>query len=236
MAVMALLRSRARPGSQDTSHRCWLPGARRAVCAVWSLVMVVSLMVRVMVRLPGRVRVRGCGRARLRGARPGRAAGRAASRGAGRRRSRTPGGRRPVVRERQVVGFGGFRHVPLSRPRARDEGRSGRAVGWSGPVSGGRASLAGLPVGGGLGPAIWPGLAGAGSGGGLGGLEHAAGHLVEGLGVPEVDLAGGAGLVGAVGAHLGAVALVVGGDIRAANMVMASAWVRVTASWRLGPG
>ena len=31
MAVMALLRSRTRPGSQDTSHRCWLPGAWRAV-------------------------------------------------------------------------------------------------------------------------------------------------------------------------------------------------------------
>src|SRR5438552_8498400 len=65
MAVMALLRSRARPGSQDTSHWCWLLDARRAVCAVWSLVMVASVMVRVMVRLPGRVRVRGCGRARL---------------------------------------------------------------------------------------------------------------------------------------------------------------------------
>src|SRR6185437_9596721 len=74
-------------------------------------------------------------------------------------------------------------------------------------------SLAGLPVGGKLGPAIRRGLAGAGSGGGLGGLEHAAGHLVEGLGVSDVDLAGGARLVGAVGAHLGAVALVVGGDI-----------------------
>ena len=39
---MALLRSRAGPGSQDISHRCSLPGAWRAVCAVWSLVMVVS--------------------------------------------------------------------------------------------------------------------------------------------------------------------------------------------------
>ena len=50
--------------------------------------------------------------------------------------------------------------------------------------------------------------------GGFGGLEHAVGHLVVGLGVAEAVVAGGAGLVGAVGAHLGAVALVVGGDIQ----------------------
>src|SRR6266568_3590791 len=48
IAVIAVLRSRIWPGSQDTSHRCWGPGACRAVWAVWSLVIVVSLMVRVM--------------------------------------------------------------------------------------------------------------------------------------------------------------------------------------------
>ena len=48
IAVMALLRSRGRPGSQDTSQACSLPGAARAVWAVWSLVMVSSLMVSVM--------------------------------------------------------------------------------------------------------------------------------------------------------------------------------------------
>ena len=66
IAVMAVLRSRVWPGSQDTSHPFRL-GACRAVWAVWSLVMVVSWMVRVMVRLPGRVRGRGGG--------PGRPAG-----------------------------------------------------------------------------------------------------------------------------------------------------------------
>ena len=48
IAVMAVLRSRVWPGSQDTSHCCWRPGACRAVWAVWSLVMVVSLMVKAM--------------------------------------------------------------------------------------------------------------------------------------------------------------------------------------------
>src|SRR5271165_611625 len=47
IAVMAVLRSRIWPGSQDTSQP-FRSGACRAVCAVWSLVMVVSLMVRVM--------------------------------------------------------------------------------------------------------------------------------------------------------------------------------------------
>src|SRR6185437_2343099 len=50
--------SRVRPGTQDTCHPFRL-GACRAVWGVWSLVMVVSLMVRVTVRLPGRVRGRG---------------------------------------------------------------------------------------------------------------------------------------------------------------------------------
>ena len=45
---MALLRSRTSPGSQDACHMCWQPGASRAVCGFWSLVMVVSVMVRVM--------------------------------------------------------------------------------------------------------------------------------------------------------------------------------------------
>src|ERR1035441_4645613 len=48
IAVMVMLRSRIWPGSQDTSHWCWRPGASRAVWGVWSLVMVVSLMVRAM--------------------------------------------------------------------------------------------------------------------------------------------------------------------------------------------
>src|SRR6266851_5110700 len=71
IAVMAVLRSRTWPGSQDTSHPFRL-GACRAVWAVWSLVMVVSLMVRVMVRLPGRVPVRGGGSGRRAGHRSGR--------------------------------------------------------------------------------------------------------------------------------------------------------------------
>jgi hypothetical protein len=50
--------------------------------------------------------------------------------------------------------------------------------------------------------------------GGVGGLEHAVGYPVESLGVAEVRLAGGTGLVGAFGAHLDAVALVGGGDVR----------------------
>jgi hypothetical protein len=49
---------------------------------------------------------------------------------------------------------------------------------------------------------------------GFGGLEYVVGQLVVGVGVVEAGLAGGAGLVGAVGAHLGAVAHVVGGDIQ----------------------
>jgi hypothetical protein len=50
--------------------------------------------------------------------------------------------------------------------------------------------------------------------GGSGGLKHAVGDPVEGFGVAGVGLAGGTGLVGAFGAHPGAVALVVGGDVR----------------------
>jgi len=50
--------------------------------------------------------------------------------------------------------------------------------------------------------------------GGSGGLEHAVGDPVEGFGVAEMCLAGGTGLVGAFGAHLDAVALVIGGDVR----------------------
>src|SRR5271166_3769744 len=53
IAVMAVLRSRIWPGSKDTSHPCGWPGACRAVWPVWSLVMAVSLMVRVMASLPG---------------------------------------------------------------------------------------------------------------------------------------------------------------------------------------
>src|SRR5450759_3284817 len=48
IAVMALLRSRTSPGSQEACHMYWQPGASRAVWGLWSLVMVVSLMVRVM--------------------------------------------------------------------------------------------------------------------------------------------------------------------------------------------
>src|SRR5271156_1798443 len=47
MAVMAVLRSRVWPGSQDTSQP-FRSGACRAVWALWSLVMVVSVMVKVM--------------------------------------------------------------------------------------------------------------------------------------------------------------------------------------------
>ena len=47
IAVIAALRSSSWPGSQDTSQPCLL-GACRAVWAGWSLVIVVSLMVKVM--------------------------------------------------------------------------------------------------------------------------------------------------------------------------------------------
>src|SRR5260370_42342098 len=93
--------------------------------------MVVSLMVRVMVRLPGLVRVRGCEWAWLPGARRGRVAGRAASRGAGRPRSRTWGG------AASGRGTGGRRG-----PRSR--------TGLCGPA-GGRGRGDGPPGGGGRG-------------------------------------------------------------------------------------
>src|ERR1700722_4190493 len=48
IAVMAVLRSGTWPGSQDPSRWCGRPGACRAVCGLRSLVMVVSVMVRVM--------------------------------------------------------------------------------------------------------------------------------------------------------------------------------------------
>jgi hypothetical protein len=44
------------PGSQDTSQPGWAPGACRAVWVVWSLVMVVSLIVSVMMVTSGSVR------------------------------------------------------------------------------------------------------------------------------------------------------------------------------------
>src|ERR1039457_5100896 len=81
----------------------------------------------------------------------------------------------------------------------------------------GRGGRPGLRAGGepGLrGGVGWLGLAVGSGPGGFGGLEHAVGQLVVGLSVVEAGLAGGAGLVGAVGAHLGAVAHVVGGDIQ----------------------
>jgi len=49
--------------------------------------------------------------------------------------------------------------------------------------------------------------------GGSGGPEHADGQLVVGLGVVEAGLAGGAGLVRAVGAQLDLISQVVGGGI-----------------------
>src|SRR5690349_3829885 len=49
---------------------------------------------------------------------------------------------------------------------------------------------------------------------GLGGLQHLGGHLVEGLGVPEPGLAGQTGLIRAIGAGGGAVALEVGGYVQ----------------------
>jgi hypothetical protein len=47
IAVTAVSPSSVWPGSQDTSHPCPL-GACRAVWALWSLVMVVSVIFRVM--------------------------------------------------------------------------------------------------------------------------------------------------------------------------------------------
>jgi hypothetical protein len=91
--------------------------------------MVVSLMVRVMVRLPGRVRFAGAGGSGFE------------ELGEGGRQVGPPVAELvdddhvfgaawwPVVGERQVVGVCGFRHVPLSRSWVRDEGRSVWAVG-----------------------------------------------------------------------------------------------------------
>jgi len=60
----------------------------------------------------------------------------------------------------------------------------------------------------------WPGVAMVSSLGASAGLEHAVGNPVEGFDVVEVGPAAGTGLVGAVRAHLDAVALVIGGDVR----------------------
>ena len=57
------------------------------------------------------------------------------------------------------------------------------------------------------------GLVAAG-GAGISCLVYLGGQAVVRLGVPETGLACGAGLVGAVGAQLGAVACVVGGDVQ----------------------
>src|SRR5271165_3497899 len=209
IAVMAVLRSRIWPGSKDTSHPCGWPGACRAVWPVWSLVMAVSLMVRVMaslpgvrvmVRLPGRALVRGCGRAWFPGARRETVADLAASRGAGRRRSRTRDGL--VAGGRRSRGTGGHRG-PASRacpcPLAAGQGHGDRRVDGGflvRPVSCRGLSLAGLLVGcepGLTGLAGWLALAVVWGRGGVGGLEHAVGDLVVGPGVVEAGLAGGAG-------------------------------------------
>ena len=61
-------------------------------------------------------------------------------------------------------------------------------------------------------------------------------RAVIGLGIPQPPLAGRAGLVGAVRAHLGAVALVVGGDNEGNIRVLTSAVGTGTALWRAGSG
>src|SRR6266545_7027839 len=94
--------------------------------------MVVSLMVKVMVRPPDLALVRGC--AGLPGARRDTGTGRAASRGAGRRRSRTRAG---PASGRGRAG----RTVPLSRESRRLDAARGP----------GTRSLAGLGVGCGIG-------------------------------------------------------------------------------------
>ena len=63
---------------------------------------------------------------------------------------------------------------------------------------------------GGVGELAGPGWLACGPGGLLV-VQELDGQLVVGAGVLEAELAGGAGLVRAVGARLGAVALVVGG-------------------------
>jgi hypothetical protein len=71
-------------------------------------------------------------------------------------------------------------------------------------------------------------------GGGLGGLGHLVVQLVVGIGgLQQAPLAGGAGLVGAVGACLGSVPLVFGGFVSAASRVLTSAAETMTAG---GPG
>src|SRR5712691_3174284 len=182
--------------------------------------MLVSLMVRVMVRLPGRVRAGGYGFGRFREARPGTGAGRAASRGAGRRRSRTPGGGAAGSR-RGTAGRTVRPFRPGLCPRAGGLGSGAWRPGDGARlVSGGGGSLAGLSVGcmaglaGGQAGAAGFGLVAVSSPGGFGFLQDLCSQMVILLGALQAGLAGQAGLVRAVGAGLGAIALVLGGLVQ----------------------
>src|SRR5467141_1883916 len=142
--------------------------------------MVASLMVRVMVRLPGLVRVGGCGRTGFPGARRGRVAGRAVRRGVGRARARTGGGL--VASGRGTAGRRGLSSRACPCRPAAGRGRGGDRLGGAVRVRGVSCrgwSLAGLLVGE---PGLtgWLGVAVVSGRGGFGGLEHAVGYLVEG--------------------------------------------------------
>ena len=178
----------------------------------------------VMVRLPGRAR--GCGResARFPGIRRGTTAGLVPGRGPGRGRSRKSGGPAASCDQdssgrTQVVGIPQFAPVLFAQPQVRRRRRCGRRPG-PGSAAFLRWTLIGPPpcrLRDGAGRkelrAARFGLAGVGGPGDLGGLQHLGGHLVVGLGVAEPGLAGQAGLVRAVGAGGGAVALVVRGYV-----------------------
>ena len=58
IAVMAVKRSMIWPGSQDTSHSCWRPGACRAVWPVWSLPLTPDLHSHRIPRRQGSRRIR----------------------------------------------------------------------------------------------------------------------------------------------------------------------------------
>ena len=109
-----------------------------------------------------------------------------------------------------VVWLPEFEQVFFAGPRLGDEGfawgghwpASLSAAGWNWRGSWRAARL---------------GLSGVSSPGELGCQQHLAGHLVVGFSVAEPGLAGGAGLIRAVGAGGGAVTFVVSGDVQRAD-------------------
>src|SRR6266566_6270127 len=97
----------------------------------------VSLMAKVMVRLPGLVRARGYGRPWIPGARPGRGLTGLPVAELVDHDHVLGAARWPAAGERQVVGVRHLAHVLIARPRIRDEGAVGLAAG---------SGFAGCPV------------------------------------------------------------------------------------------